>query len=371
MSFKRFDTVLLMACGLAGLFCSSAVADSPAPGYEVFGRIAPSNLPPGGTGMLFLYMYNIGGAADSEGPTVTDVLPAGVTATGGCPVTTIAGRSVVTCTNAPVGTSGGGVPALLEIPISVGSEVSNDPQPTDEVTVSGGGASTSTRSSFPVKFSSEQTGLGFSNFDSWFGNADGTLDMQAGSHPYDLTVAFSLNSNFNGPVYSIPTGGEAHYVTVNLPPGIVGDPTAIPQCTREQFDMEDCPAGSWIGEDTATIAGVILFQRQVYNMVPPAGVAAQFAFNFGGVSTLLDAQVRSGGNNGISEHAEVPTRKISFNSATFWGIPAEHNGSGLERVPFLTLPTSCEKPLEFTAEIIGTWQNESARAPRAHFLTHN
>jgi hypothetical protein len=261
------------------------------------------------------------------------------------------------------------MPELIKIPLSASSAVANGTQEEDEVMITGGGASHNTKSTFPVKFSSDETGLGFSGFDAWFGNADGTLDLQAGSHPNGLTVAFSVNTNLEGE-YSIPSGGEADYVTVNLPPGIVGDPTAIPQCTREQFDEENCPTGSWIGEDTATIAGVDLFQRDIYNMVPPAGVAAQFAFNFGGVSTFLDSKVRTGGDSGISVRTQVPQRKVSFNTTTIWGIPAEHNHSGLAPAQFLTLPTSCGEPPEFSAEIHGTWQDESKYA-KISTLNHN
>jgi hypothetical protein len=234
-----------------------------------------------------------------------------------------------------------------------------------------------TSSSFKMTFGSEQAGLGFSNLDAWFANADGTIDMQAGSHPYDLTVAFSTNASLEGGQgghggQSNPTGGEIHYINANLPPGIVGDPTAVPQCTREQLDSEECPVGSWIGENDTTINGITTLQDNVFNMVPPAGVAAQFGFAFNGnITTFLDAQVRSGGDSGITEHAMVPQRRVTFNSTTIWGVPAEHNGSGLAPVPFLTLPTSCGEPQEFTAEIQGTWQDESARAPHASSLTHN
>ena len=371
---KRYGVMLVAVCVFAVLLCSSAVADSPAPGYEVFGRIAPTNLPPGGTGELFLYVYNIGGAEGSEGPKVTDSLPAGVKITGpgtaNCAETT-----VVTCTPGPIG-AGNGIPTLIEVPISVENDVSNGSSAEDRVTVSGGGAPAPTTSSFLVKFDSEPTGLGFADLDAWFGNADGTLDMQAGSHPNDLTVAFSVNSIFVENIYSVPTGGEIHFINVNLPPGIVGDPTAVPQCTREQFDDDNgagggCPPGSWIGEDVATFAGGNDFPFRVFNMVPPAGVAAQFAFQFGGIPTFLDARVRSGGDSAITEHSQVPQRSISFNSATIWGIPAEHNESGLAPVPFLTLPTSCQGPQEFSAEILGSWQNESLRPPHATFRTLN
>jgi hypothetical protein len=345
------------------------MADSPAPGYEVIGNIVPTNLTPGGIAVLNLYVYNIGGAVGSEGPTVTDVLPAGVTATGGCPASIVDGRSVVTCTDVQ-GAEPGGTPRGLQIQLSVGTEVSNTPQPINRVTVSGGGTVKPAVASFPVRFGEGTAPAGFSDFDSWFGNADGTIDTQAGSHPYDLTVAFTLNATLeNG--WSNPSGGEVHYINVNLPPGIVGNPTAVPQCTRLQFSTELCPADAWIGIDDVTTNGLGDFPFRIYNLVPPAGVAAQFAFNLNGIDTYLDARVRSGGDSGITEHAAVPQRRVSFNSTTIWGVPAEHNGSGLAPVPFLTLPTSCEKPLEFSAEIFGTWQDESLRPPRVTSLTHN
>jgi hypothetical protein len=230
-----------------------------------------------------------------------------------------------------------------------------------------------------VYFGSESPGFGFSDFDAWFGNADGTLDTQAGSHPYDLTVTFSMNATQEGETTkSIPIGGEPHFLNVNLPPGLVGNPTAVPRCTREQFDESNetgelgrtCPAGSWIGIDAATINGINDIQTNLYNMVPPAGVAAEFGMNFDGIPTFLDARVRSGGDSGITERVQVPQRQISFSSTTIWGIPAEHNGSGLEPVPFLTLPTSCSTPQEISGEVFGTWQNESLNY-RTDVLTHN
>ena len=375
--FKRHMTALIAVCVVGIVFCSSAVAGAPAPGWQVFARTVPTDLPPGGEGQLYLYVYDIGTVA-SEAPTVVDTLPPGVEATGDDlqGASKCSGAEVVTCTAMPgygPPAPGGGEPTLIRLPIKVGAQASSGPRPLDRVTVSGGGASKSTTASFPVDLGSEVPGVGFSSLDAWFGNADGTLDTQAGSHPYDLTVAFGLNANLKEGFYAVPAGGEAHYINVNFPPGIVGDPTAVPQCTREQIDNfteETCPPSSWIGEDTATIEGVNRFQFKVYNMVPPAGVAAQFAFNFGGVLTFLDARVRSGGDSGITEHAAVPSSGVSFNSTTIWGVPAEHNGSGLEEVPFLTLPTSCQGPQEFTGEINGAWQNESIRA-QTSFVTQN
>src|ERR1700728_2365746 len=77
---KRTVLSILIACGLTLMCVSLAAADNPAPGYEVIGRFGPTNLPPGGEGLLHLYVYNLGAGESTVGPTLTDVLPAGVVA---------------------------------------------------------------------------------------------------------------------------------------------------------------------------------------------------------------------------------------------------------------------------------------------------
>ena len=387
--FKRFGLAILIACGLVFLFVSIAIADQAAPGYEVIGRFGPTNLPAGGEGLLFLYVYNIGGAVGSEGPTVTDMLPAGLEAvsevisssggesvglSGGCSEST-----VVTCHLGPIGT--GGEPVIIRIPVRVLADPSSEP---DRVTASGGGALGVANATVPVHYGTESAPLGFANADVWISNATGTIDTQAGSHPYGLTVAFATNSIGVGAGNEKPSGGEPRALDVNVPPGVVGEPGAVPQCTRRQFDGNECSPDTQIGENYPSVSGIGLLGQQVYNLVPPPGVAAQFAFSFNGVSVFLDARVRSGGDYGFTEHANIPQRKVVFNTTTIWGVPGEHAARGEENLtertkhvglkPLLTLPTSCgspQEPPEFSLEVLGTWQDESATAPPFGVPWHN
>src|SRR6202034_3546951 len=370
--FKRFALSILVACGLVFSFASVAFGDSPAPGYEVFGRFGPTDLSPGGTGALFLYVYNLGGAQGSEGPTVTDRLPAGLEAINevnkGTLTTLSAGCSegtVVTCQLAPIGI--GGSPTIVTIPVRVSSDPLSEP---DRVTVSGGGALGVANASVPVRYGLGPAPLGFANADAWVTNADGTVDTQAGSHPYELTVAFATNSTGVGGGHEKPSGGEPRFLDVNVPPGIVGEPGAVPKCTRRLFDGEACPGNTQIGENYPSVSGAGLTPQAVYNLVPPPGVAAEFAFTFNGISVFVDARIRSGGDYGITEHANIPQRKVVFNTTTIWGIPGEH-GTGAEDKPLLTLPTSCGEPPQFSLEELGTWENESLNGPPISFLMHN
>ncbi len=320
--------------------------------------------------MLFLYVYNAGGGeVQGSVPVLVDKLPAGLEAVSEAPggpesegaveSAGCAGAKEVTCELTgiePVDAK----PDRIEIPVRVSPGVSGEA--VDAVSVSGGGALGVMRTRVPVVYGSGFAGLGIANFDGWLTNSDGTTDTQAGSHPYSLTIAFATNSRGYGLGKELPTVGEPHALNVNLPPGLVGEPGAVPKCSRQQFDGEDCPLDTEIGKDFASASGVGLVQFNIYNLAPPPGIAAQFAFNFNGTSVFLEAGVRSGGDNGITVHADpVTERKVVFNSATIWGDPGEH-GTGAPIKPLLTLPTSCEGQPTVGLEELGTWQEENAAA---------
>jgi hypothetical protein len=398
---RKYVSLLVALCSL-GLLCSAPAASAAAPGWEVFTHIAPTYLAPGGEGQIQLYVYNVGAAA-SESATVTDVLPTGVKATsralylengveealateGTCSGAT----EVVTC-------STGRVPQgdILEITIGVTVEpgLAQESEAVNRVTVAGGGALSPASESKPVKFSSATPGFGLSGFDAWLTNANGMADTQAGSHPYEITVVYTVNSSGAGAFYEEPLGGQTRDIVVNLPPGFVGNPTAVPRCTRQQFDGEviggkvgkpSCPPATQVGVDQTTLQGFPLAFK-VYNLIPPAGVAAQFGFQLSGNPVFLDAGVRTGGANalsgdyGISEHVTVPQKEVIYNATTIWGVPGEAShdnqregespsGAGLK--PFLTVPTSCEGPQEISLEIPNTWESESTHAS-ASILTHD
>ncbi len=283
--FKRSTPVLLATsvlfalCGL-GLFsapafayeCFTAVFHNPTvqcqPGWEVTSATFPTNLPPGGTGTIEVNVYNVGAAPSSGTFSVTDVLPAGVVATeagdlqigfigeehiGEALLVNCTTGHVVTCVNnreqlpsLPIplnGFFGPGAGAILHIAIVVKVEPKTPLGTlTNHVTVAGGGAAAPASTSAPLTVSTTPaSSFGFEETDGWASNADGTLDTQAGSHPYEYTYSFDLNTQevvkrFEPELE--PVGGEARDLAVSLPPGIIGNPTAIPECTRQQFEEE-------------------------------------------------------------------------------------------------------------------------------------
>ena len=207
--FKRYAAVLLVACVLSGLgglgAAAPASAVTAAPGWEIFTRVAPTNLPPGGEGLVTLIVYNVGAAA-GEHPVVTDTLPAGVLPTKAEAIAgTVEGGTlgagggessagecvvegqVVTCTVGRVSVGG-----VLKVKIYVGVEsgVAQGSEVVNRATVVGGGALGPANESKTITLSSAPAGFGFAGLDAWFTNADGTSATQAGSHPYEVTIVY-------------------------------------------------------------------------------------------------------------------------------------------------------------------------------------
>jgi hypothetical protein len=371
-------------------------------------------------------VMNLGAASSNGTVTVTDTLPRGVTAitAGGlakpqypppteyehalwnCTITPGSEEnSVVACTNnqehMPQLTGGGGSPTnasgpdhdpMIGITIKVPSTPVSAP---NRVAVAGGGAPTSASTEGPIAVGSTPGAFRFTDWDVWFSNADGTLDTQAGSHPYEATFSFNLAAEERdvfGPGGS-PVGGEAREIVAELPPGFVGNPTVVPQCTREEFDENSCPNGSQIGIIAVTVALGLHFHADVFNMVPPAGIADQIAFEIESNETFIDTGVRTGSDYGLTSRTlNTPQREVAAAVLTLWGEPGDpsHNewrhhglgcvnptsegcqspGVGQFAQPFLTLPTQCAGPQSFSIRA-NTWEHPETWTEPVTVLSHD
>src|ERR1700733_8496275 len=133
-------------------------------------------------------------------------------------------------------------------------------------------------------------------------NENGTPDRQAGSHPYALTSTFLLN---------LPTqGSDIKDVKLELPPGFVGDPNAVPRCSYQRFVNQACPNETAVGISTVYITTTRQEEEgdqldaatsAVYNLVAPTGVAAEFGFIVAQKTPVfLDTSVRTGTDYGLT-----------------------------------------------------------------------
>jgi hypothetical protein len=322
--------------------------------------------------------------------------------TGNGPEAAVAGATVVTCTNdeetMPSIAGGGGTstrgteglinPARLagdpELAIAVevpagAREGVREGSEANEVTVAGGGAPAPVSTRVPLTVSSSLPPFGFAGADVWFSNADGTIDTQAGSHPYEATFSFDLNNERDSEGRGdIPSGREPRNLTVRLPPGLVGNPAALPQCSLAVFVAEGhCPGDTQAGILEAQVLGdSILSSYQptpVYNLVPPVGEPAEFGFVLDGNLTYIQTAVRSGSDYGITSVTRNVTRTELVGAIlTLWGEPSSSSHdpwrcttphtipvcdlpASSSHAAFLTLPTACGAPQPFSLEF-NSWE---------------
>ncbi|HEY7830829.1 MAG TPA: hypothetical protein VIC06_09730 [Solirubrobacteraceae bacterium] len=357
-------TVAVLLCALTCVG-GSASAAAPGAGWALTARTSPTNLPPGGEGTVLVSALNVGEAPSSGPVLVTDTLPTGVTAieagervnigfghqglaeighslwdctgngSGGPPG--VAGATIVTCTNNLEGmpSIAGGAGAFTgpgfegpnldpEIAITVNLPTAPVSEP-NRVTIAGGGAQESASAANPIAVSSTSPPFGLTGWNVWLSNADGTPDTQAGSHPYAATVKIALANVYSPEEESNqPAGGQPRNFVIGLPAGFTGDPNAVAKCTRQQLDGQHCPDASQVGTAVAWAGNSGLTRFQVYNIVPPAGAPAELGFTVEAIETRIDSSVRSGGDYGLTEHADdIPERGVQEVTTTLWGVPGD------------------------------------------------
>jgi hypothetical protein len=165
-------------------------------------------------------------------------------------------------------------------------------------------------------------------------SVDGVPSGEAGAHA-DLTVSFDLAHETTGLLGSF---NDARTAIIELPPGLLGNSTAVPTCMAAELVGNDA-----VGEPgnpecvPASQVGTITFEAHitkpsfetitlpVYNMRATSfGVAAQFGFNvLGTVVQVSDASLRAG-DSGITVTSPNIEKIGEFRKASFttWGLPA-------------------------------------------------
>jgi hypothetical protein len=179
---------------------------------------------------------------------------------------------------------------------------------------------------------------------------------QAGGHP-DLTTSFTLNRRPDG----YPDGNLKDAV-FDLPPGIVGDPTAFPKCSLAQLHSNACPDGAQIGQVTVTLIGPTGNETTqtfpLWNMVPRRDFPAEFISPVLNQDIFFVVSVRSDGDYGI--RTTITDAQEAFpivsTTVTLWGVPTDNNGSGLPRAAFLTNSANCGTQDTATLRV-NSWQD--------------
>lgn len=186
-------------------------------------------------------------------------------------------------------------------------------------------------------------------------DAAGNPDDRAGGHPDRLQIDFALATE--------GTGTSVRDLAIEMPPGLGGDPAAVPACPRQAHEEgEECPTDSQVG--------LVSFEGgaplPIFRLEPEPGQVAAFTSS-SGLPIPFGLKLRSA-DFGITFAAEdIAEGAPDAVQIELWGVPAEHQASPVaEPRPFLTMPSVCG-PVAFTLrarshEEGAPWLSEGAEA---------
>jgi hypothetical protein len=415
--------VALVAFVLAVLVLARP-AHADAPWWRLDSSAVPTNLKPGDAGDLVVVTASNLGDATVDGKSspvvITDTLPSGVTPTTATvqignvktsPVGCVVSAQTVTCEYKELLRPY----ELLEVLIVVNVKADAKSGEQDVASVSGGqgpGGIAPAASSLgkALSIANEPTTFGIQRAEVTPESASGGLESQAGAHPFQLTTTLHLNEVFqssvgHGTTRSVPTLlKDAQF---QLPPGLIGNPLAVEQCTSFDFttvganSADLCGRNTVVGVALVTLLepnafGVVTKAVPIFNLVPAVGEPARLGFYVVKDLVILDTSVRTGEDYGVtvSVNNASEVAKVLSSQVTIWGVPGDSshdesrgwecvaNGENLpeaERLtscplnnpsPFLTLPTYCGTELK-TVALADSWLEPATRLPDGRVNTND
>ncbi len=385
---------------LMGMLSAAADAGTPAPWWHLSSASAPSYLRPGDTqDVVFASASNVGDEASNGTVTISDSLPAGLTATA-IKLVSSDEHQQGSCEALPAlrcSFSGSVQPYVrLEVRITVEVAAALHAGPIQNQVAIDGGEAASTSLTEALKVADEPTPFGIEALKLIPEDQGGAQDLQAGSHPFQLSTVLNFNQTLEPGKGTEPSAPalvkDLHF---DLPPGLIGDPQATPQCSDANFatlyvkDTDLCPPQTAVGAALVTLnepanAGYITATVPLFNLTPAPGKPARFGFEAFNVPVVLDASVRTDGDYNVQVNVSNATTaaQVLGSEVIFWGEPGDpaHDQSrgwqcivdGVDAIegescqapdprsttPLLTLPTSCEGPL--TATLSGdSWSGQT------------
>ncbi len=168
-------------------------------------------------------------------------------------------------------------------------------------------------------------------------DAEGNPEARAGSHPDRLQIDFKLETE--------GSGTSVRDIAVEMPPGLGGNPAAVPACPRQPHEEgEECPPDSQVGVVSFGSSGTLL---PIFLLEPEPGQVAAFTSKTG-LPIPFEMRLRPD-DFGVTFAAEdLPEGAPNEGHIELWGFPAHHQEPpGSTPRPFLTVPTVCG-PQAFT-----------------------
>lgn len=335
--------VVASVLGFVALGASLALASVQAPWWRVSSSSAPTLLRPGDTeDVVFAAVSNFGDAdADGSKATVTisDALPAGLTPKS-VRLVSSAEHQEGTCEALPAlrCSFAKDVQPYVRLEMIITVEVEKglpEGQVQNGVQVQGGGAADTSASS-PLTIANAPTPFGAQAVELTPEGETGGPDTQAGSHPFQLTTTLDFNQTLEAGKGIEPSAPalikNLHF---DLPPGLIGDPQATPQCSNLDFstlylqDTNFCPADTAVGAAMVTLnepanSGYVSVAVPLFNLEPAPGEPARFGFEAFNVPVIFDTAVLTGGDYGVQVNVSNATSvaEVLASQVTFWVNPA-------------------------------------------------
>ncbi len=395
-----FALAILCLCGFSS---ASAFAG---PVWKLEMHHSQTHFPPGGEGEYWFQAANVGDVETSGATTLTIELPEGVSRKAVVPFQVTldgfhvnwncpgkAGASVIVCTTF------GTVPRHkidrgLTVVVNVNPEAEGTLTATAKI--EGGGAAEPSSAVEPTQIDPEPAGFGIlaPSFTPDFFQADAaTLEREAGAHPDLFTVPFDFNTNIPHPLDQPTLTSEAENIRdlhVDLPPGFIGNPSAVSECTQAEFTINSCPRSSQVGREdllvypqSAEEGEISGLSVPVYNLSHPRGVITDLAFVVAGNPVHIKASLDPANRYAITTAVPFINEALPPYSQklTLWGTPADHShdseGCGAFYAmstdkecstdatpkPFLALPSQCEADNTFRFHHYDSWQNKNVFGP--------
>jgi hypothetical protein len=236
---------------------------------------------------------------------------------------------------------------------------------------------------------------------------------QAGGHPWALATAGEFTTESAGEpdafekqagVSRVSPTRDPKDIVVDLPPGEIGNPQAIPRCSLAVVTSgtELCPADTVLGDYELGYGGNYPeYLGPIVNVTPSAGQSAEFVLENTEplFQELLTAHLVRVVNPVTKQHEygltvtsdEIPLIGLFKFELTFWGVPAaeSHNvmrnrfchrtqsvfpiecggggvSSGAPPVPFLSLGSDCAAGPETATMRADSWQ-EPGSVSEGHY----
>ncbi|HYP55737.1 MAG TPA: hypothetical protein VEQ41_05470, partial [Solirubrobacterales bacterium] len=239
--------------------------------------------------------------------------------------------------------------------------------------------------------------FGLSDISVSFTEADGSQARKAGSHPFEMTTTFKVNTVEHPDKPGVQVvDGALRNLDVTLPVGFAGNPTAAPRCETIDFltlevlvpACDDATAVGTLRVEVGGATGIVGEETvPVYSLLPSPGVAAKLGFYVAELPVTIDiSPAQSSPYNVVASLRNTSQiAEVLGSEFTIWGNPADprHNSERGECVrtpaadtcptsaqgkPLITLPRTCEGPLTTTFHAVSWWSgNRFDPGPPASF----